>query len=129
VKPSYHNRPGAALGEGQSRAPDIRNSRLTERQRLVLDTIRDSLATRGYGPTYRELGDALGIASTNGVADHLDRLEAKGFIERPGLARTLKLTPLAQALYAVAVAHGTAESSERTRERETDPGSIDEGES
>lgn len=124
MKPSYHNRPGAALGEGQSRAPDIRNSRLTERQRLVLDTIRDSLATRGYGPTYRELGDALGIASTNGVADHLDRLEAKGFIERPGLARTLKLTPLAQALYAVAAQASTAE-----RERETDPGSVDEGES
>jgi len=36
----------------------------------------------GYPPTIRELGDALGISSTNGVNDHLKALEKKGYLSR-----------------------------------------------
>lgn len=53
---------------------------LTDRQREVLATFA-SLCIE-VGPTIRALGEALGVASTNGVADHLRALERKGFIKR-----------------------------------------------
>lgn len=46
-------------------------------------------------PTIRDLGDQLGIASTNGVNDHLKALEKKGLIVRPTTtARAITLTSL-----------------------------------
>ena len=63
-----------------------RSRRLTPRQRLVLDTIRQRLKLTGRPPTLRELGEALGIASTNGVRDHLKALEDKGYLRRDGHA-------------------------------------------
>jgi repressor LexA len=67
---------------------------LSPRQRDVLDFIATMLEQRGIPPTYREIGDALHIASTNGVADHVKALERKGFIakEGGGAARGLRLT-------------------------------------
>ena len=38
-------------------------------------------------PTMREVGKALGIASTNGIADHLRRLESKGLMINLGGTR------------------------------------------
>jgi repressor LexA len=55
---------------------------LTRRQRMVLDTITSVMTDRGYPPTIREIGEALGIKSTNGVNDHLKALERKGFLSR-----------------------------------------------
>lgn len=47
----------------------------------------------GYPPTIRELGDTLGIRSTNGVNDHLKTLAKKGFIERTSSkSRALTIT-------------------------------------
>jgi repressor LexA len=57
---------------------------ITERQQQVYQLIRKSLRERGIPPTLRELGDALGIRSTNGVADHLQSLVRKGWIELDG---------------------------------------------
>lgn len=66
--------------------------RLTDRQRLVLDVIRRWIAQHGYPPTLRELGGELGIASTNGVNDHLVALERKGWIVRTDrLSRGIRL--------------------------------------
>ena len=72
---------------------------LSPRQRDVLDFISSSLAHRQVPPTYREIGDALGIASTNGVADHVKALIKKGYIRKidsgpdgAGVARGLQLT-------------------------------------
>lgn len=56
--------------------------KLTERQSLVLDAITDYIQASGYPPTIREIGDKLGIRSTNGVNDHLKALERKGYIVR-----------------------------------------------
>ena len=56
--------------------------RLTKRQSLVLDFIRESIEERGYPPTIREIGERLKIKSTNGVNDHLKALERKGYITR-----------------------------------------------
>ena len=55
---------------------------LTRRQRMVLDTINTVMSKRGYPPTIREIGEALGIKSTNGVNDHLKALERKGYLMR-----------------------------------------------
>jgi repressor LexA len=60
-------------------------SSLTERQKLVLDYIGSSIEQRGYPPTLREIGQHLGIRSTNGVNDHLKALEKKGFLKREDL--------------------------------------------
>lgn len=55
---------------------------LTERQRAILDFIVETLQTRGFPPTLREIGRAFAIRSTKGVNDHLAALERKGKIKR-----------------------------------------------
>lgn len=55
---------------------------LTERQRTILDVIRASVTTRGYPPSIREIGDAVGLTSTSSVAHQLRTLERKGFLRR-----------------------------------------------
>lgn len=55
---------------------------LTPRQREVLDFVRRYTAEHGYAPGLRDIGEALGIGSTNGVNDLLKILERKGFIRR-----------------------------------------------
>jgi repressor LexA len=57
-------------------------SGLTERQRTILDVIRSSVTTRGYPPSIREIGDAVGLTSTSSVAHQLRTLERKGFLRR-----------------------------------------------
>lgn len=58
---------------------------LTERQRQILDFISKRIQEQGYPPTIREIGEEMGIRSTNGVNDHLKALERKGFLVREGL--------------------------------------------
>ena len=68
--------------------------KLTDRQRAVLDFIVESITDRGYPPTLREIGNHLGIKSTNGVNDHLRALERKGYLTREDMkSRTLRPTP------------------------------------
>ena len=55
---------------------------ITRRQQLVLDLINRCIAVRGYPPTMREIGEQMGISSTNGVNDHLKALERKGYLKR-----------------------------------------------
>ena len=55
---------------------------LTKRQAQTLDFIRQSIEERGYPPTLREIGESMGIRSTNGVNDHLRALERKGYLTR-----------------------------------------------
>jgi len=56
--------------------------KLTNRQQQVLDFISARIAADGFPPTIREIGNRLGIRSTNGVADHLRALERKGYLTR-----------------------------------------------
>ncbi|HSP59731.1 MAG TPA: transcriptional repressor LexA [Ornithinimicrobium sp.] len=55
---------------------------LTNRQRRVLDVIRDSVDARGYPPSLREIGEAVGLTSPSSVAHQLKMLERKGFLRR-----------------------------------------------
>jgi repressor LexA len=64
---------------------------LTARQREVLDAIRAYQAQKGYPPSIRELGKALGISSLRGVTIHLDALEKKGYLERESTSRSIRL--------------------------------------
>jgi len=65
---------------------------LTKRQEQTLDFIRRSIEERGYPPTLREIGEYMGIRSTNGVNDHLRALERKGYLRREDMkSRALKL--------------------------------------
>ena len=58
------------------------NEGLTVRQRKVLECIRDSVERRGFPPTIREIGDAVGLASTSSVSHQLITLQKKGFLRR-----------------------------------------------
>lgn len=55
---------------------------LTDRQREILNYIVKETELRGFPPTIREIGEEMGIASTNGVNDHLKALERKGYLNR-----------------------------------------------
>jgi repressor LexA len=72
---------------------------LTKRQEQTLDFIRNSIVERGYPPTLREIGEHMGIRSTNGVNDHLRALERKGYLRREDMkSRALKLIEMDVAL-------------------------------
>lgn len=66
---------------------------LTNRQREVLDCIRDLIVNRGYGPTVRELMAYFAWSSPSGVICHLKALEKKGYITRDrNVSRGIMLT-------------------------------------
>ncbi len=60
---------------------DVREQ-LTQRQQRVLQFIDGQTKKQGYPPTIREIGKHLGIRSTNGVNDHLNALQRKGYLRR-----------------------------------------------
>ncbi len=55
---------------------------LTPRQRRVLAVIKDSVSDRGYPPSMREIGIAVGLTSSSSVAHQLRVLEGKGYLRR-----------------------------------------------
>ncbi|AGL35918.1 repressor LexA [Mycobacterium avium subsp. paratuberculosis] len=72
--------------DSSSAGPDGRlhavDPSLTERQRTILNVIRSSVTSRGYPPSIREIGDAVGLTSTSSVAHQLRTLERKGYLRR-----------------------------------------------
>ncbi|GAX91771.1 repressor LexA [Effusibacillus lacus] len=56
--------------------------KLSKRQQQILDYIKDEVRKKGYPPSVREIGDAVGLASSSTVHGHLARLEQKGLIRR-----------------------------------------------
>lgn len=68
---------------------------LSPRQAEIFEFIRSTMDQRGVSPSYREIGGALGIGSTNAVSDHIKALVRKGYIERVGgrgAPRSIRLT-------------------------------------
>src|SRR6266536_2637343 len=55
---------------------------LTWRQRRVLQVIRESVQRRGYPPSMREIGEAVGLTSTSSVSYQLSTLQNKGYLRR-----------------------------------------------
>jgi len=63
---------------------------LTARQRTILSVIRNTVLDRGFPPSMREIGDAVGLQSTSSVSHQLAVLEQKGYIRRdPNKPRAL----------------------------------------
>ncbi|MBZ5735007.1 transcriptional repressor LexA [Nocardioides sp. TRM66260-LWL] len=73
---------GDSVAELPDGPPDA--SGLTQRQLKVLATIKDSIEKRGFPPSMREIGQAVGLTSTSSVAHQLRSLEEKGFLKRDG---------------------------------------------
>ena len=65
---------------------------LSPRQRQILDFIRREVATKGYPPSVREVGQAVGLSSSSTVHGHLNKLEERGYIRRdPTKPRAIEL--------------------------------------
>ena len=83
---------------------------LTKRQQEIFDFIKSYSARTGYPPTVRDIGKAVGLASSSTVHAHLANLEKAGLLRRdPSKPRALELLDRA-----VAGARDTAESAMRS---------------
>ena len=68
------------------------SSGLTPRQRKVLEFLREEIEKRGYPPSMREIGAAVGLTSSSSVAHQLRTLERLGFVKRdPNRPRALEV--------------------------------------
>lgn len=67
-------------------------TRLSRRQQQILEYIRESVMSRGFPPSIREIGEAVGLSSSSTVHSHLRSLETKGFLRRnPSKPRSIEL--------------------------------------
>ena len=68
------------------------NSKLTKKQMLILDFIKNFILENDISPSYREIASALSLSSVASVSEHVDNLIEKGFIRKnPGTARSLEV--------------------------------------
>ena len=68
------------------------NTGLTGRQQQILDFIDSQISDRGYPPSVREIGDAVGLTSPSTVHSHLATLQDRGFIRRdPSKPRAIEV--------------------------------------
>ena len=72
--------------------PEHDGNRLTTRQRRVLEVIRNSLDRRGYPPSLREIGEAVGLTSPSSVSHQVSALERKGYLRKdPNRPRAIEV--------------------------------------
>ena len=84
IEVSAQARPGKQGGSG--------DPGLTPRRRKIIRVIEDSVQNRGYSPSLREIGAAVGLASTSSVSHQMSVLEAAGYVSREtGRPRTAVL--------------------------------------
>ncbi len=55
---------------------------LSSRQKQILNYIKETLRAKGYPPSVREIGEAVGLSSSSTVHSHLSRLEELGYVRR-----------------------------------------------
>jgi repressor LexA len=69
-----------------------RRTSLSEKQLAILEVIQQSKASRGYPPSMREIGDAVGLSSLSSVTHQLNQLELSGYLRRdPNRPRALEV--------------------------------------
>jgi repressor LexA len=85
---------GEATGSTVTEIPDgpADEAGLTPRQRKVLEVIRAAVERRGYPPSMREIGEAVGLTSSSSVSHQLAALERKGYLRRdPNRPRAIEV--------------------------------------
>jgi repressor LexA len=81
---------GGSVSEIPDGPPD--ETGLTPRQRKVLEVIRSAVERKGYPPSMREIGEAVGLTSSSSVSHQLATLEKKGFLRRdPNRPRAIEV--------------------------------------
>ncbi|MDQ1587670.1 MAG: repressor LexA, partial [Microbacteriaceae bacterium] len=86
--PTVTNESGASGGRGGTR----RRKNLSDKQVSILDFIARSVSQRGYPPSMREIGDAVGLSSLSSVTHQLNQLELSGYLRRdPNRPRALEI--------------------------------------
>ena len=66
--------------------------KITDKQREILEYIKETILSKGYPPAVREICEAVHLKSTSSVHSHLETLEKNGFIRRdPTKPRTIEI--------------------------------------
>jgi len=120
--PATGSKIGAKSAAGVRELPDgpPDATGLTPRQQRILAHLRDCIEKRGYPPSMREIGSAVGLTSTSSVAHQLKVLEQKGFIKRdPHRPRALEVF-----LPEVLAARKSISAADETSFDETDVGDM-----
>lgn len=66
--------------------------KITEKQREILQYVKDTILAKGYPPSVREICEAVKLKSTSSVHSHLESLERNGYIRRdPTKPRTIEI--------------------------------------
>src|ERR687887_1402737 len=103
---------------------------LTARQNRILEFIRETLGDRGYPPTVREIGEAVGLTSSSSVHSQLANLERMGLLHKdPTKPRAIataepKLDGMAVPLVGRIAAGAPVLAAEQVEEHVTIPGGF-----
>ncbi len=80
------------VSEFEEKSANRRRKNLSEKQRAILEYIARSVDARGYPPSMREIGDAVGLSSLSSVTHQLNQLELSGYLRRdPNRPRALEV--------------------------------------
>ncbi|MBN9140211.1 MAG: transcriptional repressor LexA [Micrococcales bacterium] len=80
------------IEQAEDRPATRRRKSLSEKQLAILEVIQRSVSSRGYPPSMREIGDAVGLASLSSVTHQLNQLELAGYLRRdPNRPRALEV--------------------------------------
>lgn len=72
-------------------------TKLSKRQQMILDYIKEEVNAKGYPPSVREIAQAVGLASSSTVHGHLARIESKGYIRRdPTKPRAIEILEVSE---------------------------------
>ncbi|HEY3954683.1 MAG TPA: transcriptional repressor LexA [Streptosporangiaceae bacterium] len=94
--------------------PDPAGQDLTQRQRNIIQVVEDSIRDYGYAPTMREIGEAVGLASTSSVSYQLSRLQSMGYLSRgAGRPRTAVVLPLTDPALERQAGHANGDTAEQ----------------
>ena len=71
------------------------NGKISEKQKEILEYIKQEILNKGYPPAVREICEAVHLKSTSSVHSHLETLEKNGYIRRdPTKPRAIEMIPL-----------------------------------
>src|SRR5882757_8925119 len=80
------------MAETENDGRTRRRTSLSDKQLAILDVIQKSVSARGYPPSMREIGDAVGLSSLSSVTHQLGQLELSGYLRRdPNRPRAMEV--------------------------------------